>query len=394
MRTIILAEAIRAVKHMTPPKGIDVAVAYHLGAFPPKKLEWEALIPLIGPANAAVARYEGVLSSIPNPDVLLSPLTSQEAVLSSRIEGTQATLGEVLKFEAEGMLDDESTPERADMREVLNYRMALHEATRLMSELPLSQRLVKATHKVLMNGVRGRNKDPGEYRKIPNWIGPEGSAIEQARFVPCSADVLDHCMDAWEKYIHFDAPDRLVQLAILHAEFEAIHPFLDGNGRLGRLMVPLFLYAHGLLSRPNFYLSGYLETNRDEYYDRLLAISRDGDWTGWCAFFLRGVTAQAHENIDKAQAIVKLHQERRDWMVDATRSQYAVRALDWMFKRPIFSTPDFVRSADIPAPTARGIVRALRDQGMLSEMIPSAGQRPAVYAFAELLNIAEGRAAF
>ena len=371
-----------------------MAVAYHLGGFPPRHLDWGALVPLLGPAGAAVARYEGVLAGIPNPDVLLSPLTSQEAVLSSRIEGTQATLGEVLEYEAAGATDDESTPKKADMREVLNYRAALREGTRLMAELPLSQRLVKATHRVLMDGVRGRNKDPGEYRRIPNWIGPEGCTIEQARFVPCGADALEGSMDAWETYIHADAPDRLVQLAIVHAEFEAIHPFLDGNGRLGRLIIPLFLFSHGLLSRPNFYLSEYLEANRGEYYDRLLAVLRDGDWTGWCAFFLRGVVAQAGANVRKAEAILRLHQDLRDWMVEATHSQYAVRALDWMFVHSIFDTPDFIESVNIPGPTARRIVGALREHGMLVELQSSSGRRSAVYAFAQLLNIAEGADVF
>ncbi|WP_262422355.1 Fic family protein [Brevundimonas denitrificans] len=171
-----------------------------------------------------------------------------------------------------------------------------------MDELPLSQRLIKRTHEVLMQGVRGRNKDPGEYRRIPNWIGPEGCAVETARFVPVGADQLAEAMDAWEAYLHAEAPaipDKLVQLAVLHAEFEAIHPFLDGNGRLGRLIVPLFLFSEGLLTRPNFYLSEYLESHRDEYYDRLLAISRDGDWTGWCEFFLRGLITQAETNQTK-----------------------------------------------------------------------------------------------
>ena len=376
-------------------RGRSLAILYHLGQFPPADLDLAQLFPLVGPANAAVARYEGVLSGIPNPNVLLSPLTAQEAVLSSRIEGTQATLGEVLEFEAAGAPDDESTPKKADIREVLNYRAALHEAVRLMAEgLPLSQRLIKAAHRVLMDGVRGRNKDPGEYRRIPNWIGTEGCTIEQARFVPCGADDLPGCMNAWENYIHADAHDRLVQLAIVHAEFEAIHPFLDGNGRLGRLVIPLFLHTHGLLSQPNFYLSEYLEAHRAEYYDRLLAISRDGDWTGWVAFFLRAVTAQAEVNIGKARAILKLHEELRDWIVEATHSQYGVRALDWMFVHPIFSTPDFIQSADIPGPTARGIVRRLRDHGMLIELVAASGRRSAVFAFAQLLNIAEGREAF
>lgn len=369
-------------------------VPYHLGQFPPVALDWPRLLPLIGPANAAIARYEGVLHGVPNPNVLLSPLTTQEAVLSSRIEGTQATLGEVLEFEAEGALEVEATPKQADIREVLNYRMALTEATRLLNELPLSQRLIRRAHEVLMQGVRGRNKAPGEYRRIPNWIGPDGCDIDAARFVPCPADRVPGAMDAWEQYIHSDAPDLLVQLAIVHAEFEAIHPFLDGNGRLGRLMIPLFLVSKGLLSRPNFYLSAYLEANREEYYNRLLAISRDGDWTGWCEFFLRALIAQAETNQRKAQQILALYQERKDWIAEVTHSQYAVRALDWMFSRPIFRSSDFVASAEIPRPTATRILRVVRDGGLLGELHPAAGRRAAIFAFRELLNIAEGVDAF
>ena len=371
-----------------------MAVAYHQGRFPPDVLDWPQLLPLIGPANAAVARYEGVLHGIPNPNVLLSPLTTQEAVLSSRIEGTQATIGEVLEFEAAGEPGDESTAKKADIHEVLNYRAALAEASRLLEELPLSQRLIRLTHARLMQGVRGRNKDPGEYRRIPNWIGPEGCTIEQARFIPCSAEALPNAMSAWEAYIHAPAPDALIQLAVLHAEFEAIHPFLDGNGRLGRLIIPLFLKSKGLLSAPNFYLSEYLEAHRDEYYDRLLAVSRDGDWTGWCGFFLRAIIEQAGTNQAKAQAIHALYTARKDWMVEATRSQYGVRALDWFFSRPIFVASDFVTQAGIPEPTAKRILRLVRDNGLLREIRPSSGRRPAVLAFPDLLNICEGRAAF
>lgn len=369
-------------------------VAYHDGQFPPPTLDWPRLLPLIGPASAAVARYEGVLRGVPNPDVLLGPLTAQEAVLSSRIEGTQATLGEVLEFEAEGDLFDESTPKKADIREVLNYRAALLEGARLLDELPLSQRLIRRLHEVLMQGVRGRNKSPGEYRRVPNWIGPDNCPIEAARFVPCGADQVPSAMGRWEAYIHAEAPDLLVQLAIVHAEFEAIHPFLDGNGRLGRLMVPLFLKSKGLLSRPNFYLSGYLESHRDEYYDLLLAVSRDNDWTGWCAFFLQAVISQAEENQDKAQNILSLYSHRKDWVVDVTHSQYGVRALDWFFNRPIFRTSDFVATAGIPRPTANRILRVVRDEMLLREIRPASGRRAAVLAFPELLNIAEGRRAF
>ncbi len=364
-------------------------VKYHHAGFPPKSLDWERLLPLIGPANAAVARYEGLLAGIPNSQVLLSPLSTQEAVLSSKIEGTQATMGEVLEYEA----SDEAISEekRGDIQEVLNYRAAMRHAVRSMETLPLSQRVITDAHAVLMDGVRGRNKAPGEYRRMPNWIGPRGCTVETARFVPPSAQQVPVLMSAWEKYLHGESPDKLVQLAILHAEFESIHPFLDGNGRLGRLLVPLFLVDKQLLARPHFYISAYLEARRDEYYDRLLAVSRDGDWTGWCAFFLNAIIEQARDNESKARAILELYRSKKEWIAERTRSQHAVRALDWLFDRPIFRTSDFVKAGEIPAPTANRIVRVIRDAGMLHEIRPARGRRPAILAFTELLDIAEGR---
>jgi Fic family protein len=368
-------------------------VFYHTGRFPPTELDWKRLVPLLGPANAAIARYSGLLEGIPSPSVLLSPMTTQEAVLSSRIEGTQATMGEVLELEAEGTFE-EDTAKRADIREVLNYRAALNEAVRLLDTLPLSQRVIRETHRVLMQGVRGRSKDPGEYRRIPNWIGPEGCTIEQARFVPVGADALPQAMDAFEAYMHSEEPDVLVQLAILHAEFEALHPFLDGNGRLGRLLVPLFLYSRDALAGPSFYLSEYLETNRDEYYGRLLAVSQDGDWTGWVEFFLRAIREQASINQTRVQNILTLYRSRRDWITTQTHSQYAALALDWMFRTPIFRSNVFREQSGIPAPTAARILRICRDGGMLKELHEGTGRRAAVLCFPELLNIAEGRDAF
>ena len=321
-------------------------------------------------------------------------MTVQEAVLSSRIEGTQATLGEVLAFEAEGGPQDETTPKKADIHEVLNYRRALREATRLLETLPLSQRLIKETHAVLMRGVRGRNSSPGEFRRIPNWIGPQGCTIDQARFIPPGADTLSAAMNQLETYIHSDALDVMVQLAVVHAEFEAIHPFLDGNGRLGRLLVPLFLNSKGLLARPNFYMSEFLESHRDEYYARLLAISRDGDWTSWVVFFLKGLIEQAAANQAKAVAILALYNRRKPWIVEVTHSQHAITALDWMFQHPIFKTSDFATSAGIPKPTATRILRAIKDEGIFKEMRPASGSRVAVLAFTELLNVAEGSEVF
>ncbi|HET6383401.1 MAG TPA: Fic family protein [Armatimonadota bacterium] len=167
---------------------------------------------------------------------------------------------------------------------MINYRKALQHAVARLDTLPLSQRLIKEAHEILMQGVRGQNRAPGEYRRVPNWIGPPGSTAATARYVPIGAGFLPEAMSNWERYLHARTPDLLSQLAILHAEFEAIHPFLDGNGRMGRLLVPLFLVDKKLMSSPNFYISAYMESHRDEYYDRLLAVSRDDDWTGWCFF--------------------------------------------------------------------------------------------------------------
>jgi Fic family protein len=365
-------------------------VRYHAGKFPPADLDWGKLVPLIGPASAAIAGYAGLLQGIPDPNVLLSPMTVQEAVLSSRIEGTQATMGEVLELEAEGGEPDESTQKKADIFEVLNYRAALNESRRLMETLPLSQRLIKDAHQVLMQGVRGRSKAPGEYRRIPNWIGPPGCTIEEARFVPASAEHLPGAMDRWERYLHDDQPDVLVQLAIAHAELEAIHPFLDGNGRIGRLFIPLFLVSKGLLTRPNFYLSEYLEANRDEYYERLLAISRDGDWTGWCAFFLKALIVQAKANQSRAQQILDLYNRLKTWIVAEAKSQHSVSILDEMFARPIFNASDFGASSGVPRHTTARILRVVRQHGVLRELRPASGRRAAVFCFPELINIAEG----
>ncbi|MYC93365.1 MAG: Fic family protein [Caldilineaceae bacterium SB0661_bin_32] len=368
-------------------------VRYNSGQFPPQNLDLQRLLPLIGPAHAEVARYEGMLKGLPNANVLLSPLASQEAVLSSRIEGTQTTLTELLTFEAEGKLSDESTPEKADIREVLNYRQALYAAIDMLKDIPLSQRLVRDAHEVLMQGVRGYNKAPGKYRRLPGtcWIGPPGSTIETARYVPCPVEELNSAMDALESYMHEVAPDTLVQLAIVHAEFEAIHPFLDGNGRMGRLLVPLFMFTKELLSSPSFYISEYLESHRNEYYDGLLAVSRDNDWTGWCAFFLTALTEQARENQQKIENLLKLYSELRDQVVEETPSQYSSRALDWVFGKPIFRQIDFVNDSGIPSHTARRLLNLFKSRGILKELVKGGGRRSAVLAFPELLNIAEGR---
>lgn len=386
----------------TPPlRGLDRDVMttrpthYHLGKFPPRELDWPRLIPLIGPASAGLARYDGLLAAIPNAHVLFSPLTTQEAVLSSKIEGTRVTIGEVLEIEAGGESEALTQPKRDDAEEVLNYRKAMLACTDAMKERPLSQQMLRSAHALLMHGVRGRDKEPGSYRRDQNWIGPKGCLMEEASFVPVPPEHLQAGMDEWERYLNSTTEsDVLVQLAIAHVEFEALHPFKDGNGRLGRMLIPLFLFQRGLLKSPDFYMSGYLEARREEYQERLRAVSRDGDWTGWCAFFLEGVREQAAQNANRARAILALYDRVKGQAADLTHSQHTIRAVDFLFKHPVFVATAFLKSSGIPRPTASRILPLLRDAGFVHALQEGRGRRPGIFAFRELLNIAEGREIF
>ncbi|MET3926680.1 Fic/DOC family N-terminal domain-containing protein [Devosia sp. 2618] len=367
------------------------SVRYHLGKFPPKQIEWADLVPLIGRANASLARYDGLVAAIPNASVLLSPLTTQEAVLSSKIEGTNVTMGEVLEIEAGGD-GNLGQPKREDAEEIRNYRRALSFAAHAIRERPLTQHLLREVHALLMEGVRGRDKDPGAFRNEQNWIGPQGCTIEEANFVPIPQEHLTAGLDIWSGFMSSEKePDPLVQLAIVHAEFEALHPFKDGNGRLGRMIIPLFLFSRKILSGPNFYMSGYLEERREEYVESMRGISRDDAWTQWCAFFLEGIIDQASENQHKAQSILKLHQGTLARVVDITHSQFAARAVDFIFSRPIFSSTAFTDGSGIPRATALRFLTLLRDNEILQQIQEGSGRRPAIFAFPSLINVAEGR---
>ncbi|MDV3351759.1 Fic/DOC family N-terminal domain-containing protein [Leptothoe sp. LEGE 181152] len=364
---------------------------YHYDKFPPTNLDWAKLVPFIGPAQAALARYDGILKAVPNAQVLLSPLIFQEAVLSSRIEGTQATLGEVLRVEAGDDEPDLTPDKRDDVQEVLNYRSAMWQSVQDLENLPLSSRLLCNAHKILLQGVRGRNRSPGEFRRIQNWIGPSGCPQEQARFIPIAPQQLAEGMGKWNEFINDkDFPDQLVQLAIVHAEFESLHPFLDGNGRLGRLIVPLFLFEKKLLSSPSFYMSAYLEANRDTYYNQLLNISATGEWTNWCNFFLNALRLQAEENGIKAEAILGLYEQLKKEVLEQLNSQYAIQALDFIFQMPIFKSTDFIQRANIPDSSAKRILRLLRDRPeLLLVLREGSGRKPAILGFGPLLNIVE-----
>ena len=360
--------------------------SYKPQKLPIEGLDKSALFTAVGEANAALARYDGLLLGMVNPAVMLSPLTNQEAVLSSKIEGTQATVEEILEHEAGQQYQGDK---HLDIQEVLNYRKALVLAKEHVEDRPIKLGLIRELHRILMDSVRGQDKEPGQFRKDQNWIGAPGCTIEQATFVPPNPlQLLDH-LQAWEHYLGSDDIDPIVQTAIVHAQFELLHPFKDGNGRIGRLLIPLFLYGKGRLTSPMFYLSAYLESHRDEYYARLRAISQDDDWTGWCAFFLRAVIAQAQQNGRTLREIMDLHEATKRQIRDITHSPHSLQLIDALFDRPIFTAADIAKRAGVPKPTIHKLIKSLLGEGVLETVREAAGRRPAILAFVELLNTLE-----
>ncbi|AOS84664.1 cell filamentation protein Fic [Chlorobaculum limnaeum] len=359
---------------------------YKPDRLPLSGLDYQRLFALVGEANAELARYDGLLQGIVNPDVMLSPLTLEEATLSSRIEGTQATVDEVLEQDA-GLV---KTGEKyKDIQEILNYRKALHSAQQYLAERPITLAFIRELHRILLDSVRGQDKRPGEFRKDQNWIGSIGCSIDQASFVPPNPLQLQDHLEAWQAYLSTNDIDLLLQTAVMHAQFELLHPFKDGNGRIGRILIPLFLYQKRALSHPMFYLSSYLESHRNEYYQALQGISRLGEWNGWIAFFLDAVKIQAKENSRRVRAIMSLYDDMKQLIHERTHSQYAIQVLDAIFSRPIFRTTDFIQETSIQKPTAMGLLRQLKAAEVLKELQAGSGRRSAVLCFPALLTITE-----
>ena len=353
-------------------------------------LDWRALVPAIGRATRAIARYDGILHGVPDPAVLLSPLTTQEAVLSSRIEGTQATFGDVLRFEAGEPA--RSNERKEDIYEILNYRRALREAERALKTGRFSLGLLKRLHAVLLDSVRGRDRGPGEFRRALVWIGAPGTPIKAARFIPPDPARLPKLLANLESYWRGEELDPLVQLALIHAQFEILHPFRDGNGRIGRMLVPLYLFEKKLLSRPTFYLSQYLEQHRAEYIARLRALNGPQSWNAWVAFFLHALAVQAETNADKARRILALYERLKARSIALTRSQYAVPLLDRLFAQPIFASNDLFGAPAMPTkPVVTQLLQRLRDDGILKQLREASGRRPQVLALTELVNLCEGK---
>jgi len=335
---------------------------------------------LLANAEAALGRLAAIGGLLPNPDLLVRPYLLKEAVSSTRIEGTQATIGEVLDIDAAG------TSPGADVEEVVNYVEGMRWGAAHLDELPISSRLLREMHRRLMDGVRGRELAPGEFRRTQNWIGPPGSTVESAPFVPPPPSELPALLSDWEKFAH-ERPEMplLVQNALLHAQFETIHPFLDGNGRLGRLMLVFFLVARERLPAPLLYLSAHLERNRDAYYEALQTLRESGDASAWINLFLTSVRIEATDAVTRAQRIVEL----RDRYLEAAASVGTGNALalvELICENPVLTSRSIESRLGVSRPTALRLLRRMEERGVLSEQEAGArGQRR--YVATQLLEL-------
>lgn len=340
-------------------------------------------------AEHVIGKLSGIGYLVPNPDFLVIPYTRLEAVSSARIEGTQASLSELFYFEAAS----ERKPVSDDLLEVKNYLDALNYGLNRLETLPLSLRLVRELHQRVMANVRGGTPDktPGEFRKSQNWIGPPGCSLADATYVPPPPSDLIAVLDDWEKFLHQrDKLPVLVQCAMMHYQFEAAHPFLDGNGRVGRLLITLFLCERQILPYPLLYLSAFFETNRDEYYRRLLAVSQKGDWEGWILYFLRGVIVQGNRAIESAKLIVDQREQYRTQLQENRASATMLRMLDYIFTNPyIANVSTLAKQFHVSTPTAQKAVSELQSLNIIEEI--TGNNRNRIYVARHLLELMAGK---
>lgn len=366
---------------------MDNAVHYHYDRFPPKNLNYNDLINNIIKATAAIARYDQMLKNLHNNEILLAPLRSQEAVISSRIEGTISTIDEILQYEADSADNDaEALNVRSDVIETVLYQRALRNAQKAMKEgYPLSTSFIKQLHQQLLYLGRGATKSPGEFKKEQNYLADQVKKTIQ--FVPASPEKLIDGLDNLFDYLQTSNDPVLIKTALMHLEFEALHPFKDGNGRIGRMLITLFLWNQGVISEPHFYISGFLEEHKDEYIDTMRSVSANDNWGQWCNFFLEAVEKQAIKNLQIAEQIKILYEEMKMRFAETLSSKYSVQALDFIFTNPVFRNSKFTKSAGIPGPTAANFTRRLLEAGYLVTRQEAAGRRPALYSFEPLMKL-------
>jgi Fic family protein len=362
------------------------ATIYHYNQFPPTNLQLDKLMNSLISATDAIARYDQMLKNLHNSEILLVPLRNQEAVISSRMEGTISTMDEILRYEAVNEDVVEYSPKvKTDVVETILYQRALTSAHNAMKEgYPLSQHLIKTIHQQLLSIGRGASKSPGQYKTEQNYLADR--VKKQVLFVPISPEKLNEGMEMLIDYVNNSNQPVLIKTSLMHLEFEALHPFQDGNGRIGRMLITLFLWSSGLISEPHFYISGYFEEHKDEYIDTMRDVSANGSWTEWCAFFLKAVESQAKVNLQVAESIKDLYEDLKPIFSEVLASKYAVAALDFIFTNPVFKNKTFSKKSGIPFSTASRFTRTLVKEELLKVVEESSGSKSALYSFEPLLR--------
>lgn len=351
----------------------------------PPMFDWTSeLIATLSDANLAVGQLHGAGLNLPDPDLLITPFVRREAEMSSRIEGTQANIEQLYLFEVQEKAVETKAP---DVREVANYARALEYGLKRTVELPVCLRVLRELHEILLENVRGEQKTPGQFRTVQNWIGPIGCPIESAIYVPPPPAQMTTALDAFEKFLYasMDRLPVLVWLAMVHYQFEAIHPFLDGNGRIGRLLVTLLLCTKGVLDKPLLYLSAYFERRRLEYYERLLQVSLRGQWTEWFLFFLRGIIEQSRDAFEKARQLLGLQQRYHKMVRMTKKSSVLIRLVDLLIERPVITTVFTARRLNVTYPAAKNNIAKLIKAGILKEVTGT--KRNRIYIAMEVLEI-------
>ncbi len=367
----------RAGRYVTQTTGYRAFIPAPLPPDPPVRVPGE-LQALLSDADRALGRLDGSIQTLPNPDLFVYMYVRKEAVLSSQIEGTQSSLQDLLAAEAQVL-----TPDRPhDVAEVINYVKAMNYGLARLSELPVSVRLIREIHGKLLAGVRGSQRTPGELRRTQNWIGPAGSTLAEATFVPPPPQEIAPALGALEQFLH-EADDipLLIKIGLAHAQFETIHPFLDGNGRVGRLLIVFLLCERQVLVKPALYLSHYFKKQRQEYYDRLQAIRDSGDWEGWLSFFLRGVAEVSAEATRTARQILLLREEHRNLITEhlARAAGNGLRLLERLYERPIVSVEQVRSITGTTYVAANQLVHKLVEHGVLRESTGQKRNRRFVY---------------
>jgi len=334
---------------------------------------------LLSQADRALGRLDGATDALPNPDLFVFMYVRKEAVLSSQIEGTQASLIDVLEFESQAL--EPNNPQ--EVAEVVNYIAAINYGLERLKSFPVSLRLIREIHKKLMQGVRGDERAPGEFRHTQNWIGGGGCSLAEATYVPPPPYEMLQSLDNLEKFLHSPQPiPTLIKVGLAHAQFETIHPFLDGNGRTGRLLITFLLCEQNILQRPLLYISYYFKKYRSEYYDRLQAVRDSGNWEGWLKFFLRGVYEVAQEAAATARKIVNLKEEHRQLVLNTMgrKSGNAIALLESLYFRPIFNVEHAEEITSLSYPNANALIKALSDIGLVEEITGQKRNRAFSYA--------------